>query len=172
MRKIVRVIFVAWLVLLTPVWAQSAPQIDAMEARLVSYESVFELVRLVNALVLLDDLAASESQASAMLVLLEPLTAKDQLSPKEARATSEALTSLFTPSQTRWWLALRQAQERQAQRRMAQIRAVGKPTVYTFILPGYPLMQRTVLEGRPFNPFHLEPNIETLAALLERLAAK
>jgi hypothetical protein len=167
---------VGWL-LISFIWVHAQMDKETVDTRLpsssvVAYGSVFELIRFVNGLAQLEQdgvLGFSSEQATAMLVVLEPLANEPNITPDLATQTTASLLSRLSTEQLALWEELTKTQEKLFQKRSAQIRTQGTFTIYNVVVPGYSSLRGLVERGEAFNPFHLAPNSETLTAFITTL---
>jgi hypothetical protein len=142
------------------------------DSSVTTYQSGFELIRLVNALAQLardEEMKFTSAQSTAMLSVLESLGKETNLTPDVASQTATSLLSLLSAEQNSWWEDLKKTQEKLFQKRSAQIRTLGIFTIYHVVVPGYPRLRALLEQGTAFNPFQLAPNSETFMALVAAL---
>jgi hypothetical protein len=169
-------VVLGWIVLHC-LWVQAQMDERPLDTNLpspnvVAYQSVLELIRLVNALSQLqqdETLRFTSEQATAILAVLEPLSEETNLTPDVASQTTTSLLLLLNAEQNAWWEDLKKTQEQLFQKRSAQIRTLGAFTIYHVVVPGYPQLRNLIEQGASFNPFGIAPNSETFAALVAAL---
>jgi hypothetical protein len=143
--------------------------------KISEYQPVFECIRLVSGLWQMQQrsgLTFSQDQATELLLHLNDLYSETDLLPDRANKTRVMLESLLAPEQMTWWEALKQAQERLFKMRSAQIRTIEPFSIYNVVVPGYPLIRKSLEKGEPFNPFQQSPNSEILNNLATALKSE
>lgn len=171
-----RFIVLGWIVIHC-LWAQAQLTEQPLDTRLpspnvVAYQSVFELIRFIDALSQLaqtEELQFTSEQSTAMLAVLEPLGKETNLTPDVARQATDLLVALLTTEQLTWWESLKKTQEELFQKRSAQVRTLGAFTIYHVVVSGYPHLRSLIEQGASFNPFQLEPNSVTFTVLVAAL---
>jgi hypothetical protein len=171
-----RIVLLGWIVIHC-LWVQAQMDERPLDNKLpdpsvVAYQSVFELIRLVNGLSQLgqdEALRFTSEQAVAMLAVLGPLSKETNLTPDVASQTTTSLLLLLSAKQLAWWENLKKTQEKLFQKRSAQIRTVGTFTIYHVVVPGYPQLRSLIEQSAAFNPFQIAPNSETFTALVAAL---
>jgi hypothetical protein len=146
--------------------------IRVTNSSVIAYKNVFELIRLVNGLAQLEQqetLQFTPDQATAVLMVLEPLAEETNLTSELAAQTITSLLSILSTEQLAQWEELKKTQERLFQKRLAQIRTLEPLTIYHVVVPGYPYLRSLVEKKEAFNPFKLKPNAETFTALVTAL---